>query len=110
MSYKIGSFNCLNPGMVASKDTRKFADIIINEGFDIVTQHIKKLIKVEYNNVEADSSGKKLYLSGNSYDNDDVDLEKLFEMIKVFAELANSYKEAGADSLATRIKGRIFNS
>ena len=66
MSYKIGSFNCLNPGMGASKDTRKFADIIINEGFDIVTQNIKKLIKVEYNNVEADSSGKELYLSGNS--------------------------------------------
>lgn len=84
--------------------------IFTTDNLVIVTQHIKKLIKVEYNNVEADSSGKKLYLSGNSYDNDNVDLEKLFEMIKVFAELANSYKEAGADSLATRIKGQILNS
>lgn len=42
MSYKIGSFNCLNLGMGASKDTRKFADIIINEGFDIIAlQEIK---------------------------------------------------------------------
>lgn len=40
--YKIGSFNCLNLGMGASKDIQTFADIILNEKFDIVAlQEIK---------------------------------------------------------------------
>ena len=40
--YKIGSFNCLNLGMGASKDVQMFADIILNEEFDIVAlQEIK---------------------------------------------------------------------
>ena len=40
--YKIGSFNCLNLGMGASKDIQMFADIILNEKFDIVAlQEIK---------------------------------------------------------------------
>lgn len=40
--YKIGSFNCLNLGMGASKDIQAFADIIIKENFDIVAlQEIK---------------------------------------------------------------------
>lgn len=42
MGYKIGSFNCLNLGMGAAKDIQKFADIIINEQFDIIAlQEIK---------------------------------------------------------------------
>lgn len=40
--YKIGSFNCLNLGVGASKDIQTFADIIKNEKFDIVAlQEIK---------------------------------------------------------------------
>lgn len=40
--YKIGSFNCLNFGMGASKDIHKFADIILKEHFDIIAlQEIK---------------------------------------------------------------------
>lgn len=40
--YKIGSFNCLNLGMGASKDIQMFADIILNEKFDIIAlQEIK---------------------------------------------------------------------
>lgn len=42
MSYKIGSFNCLNFAMGSSKDLKKFADIIINEDFDIIAlQEVK---------------------------------------------------------------------
>lgn len=40
--YKIGSFNCLNLGMGASKEIQLFADIILNEGFDIIAlQEVK---------------------------------------------------------------------
>ncbi|MBO5081872.1 MAG: hypothetical protein J6C06_04625 [Lachnospiraceae bacterium] len=40
--YKIGSFNCLNFGAGTTKDTKKFAEIIYGEGFDIVAlQEIK---------------------------------------------------------------------
>ena len=40
--YKIGSFNCLNFGMGATKDVQIFADIILNELFDVVAlQEIK---------------------------------------------------------------------
>ena len=42
MAFKIGSFNCLNFGMGSSKDIRKFADIILHEGFDVIAlQEIK---------------------------------------------------------------------
>ena len=42
MSFKIGSFNCLNFGLGASKDAAIFADIIRDEQFDIVAlQEIK---------------------------------------------------------------------
>lgn len=37
-------------------------------------------------------------------------VEKLFEMIKDFAELTNSYNKADAKSLATQIKERIINA
>ena len=40
--FKIGSFNCLNLGMAASKDIQTFADIILDGGFDIIAlQEIK---------------------------------------------------------------------
>lgn len=42
MSYKIGSFNCLNFGLGATKDVVKFAQIIKDEQFDIIAlQEIK---------------------------------------------------------------------
>ena len=42
MSYKIGSFNCLNYGSGASKEEKVFANIIIKENFDIIAlQEIK---------------------------------------------------------------------
>ena len=42
MSYFIGSFNCLNFGGISSKDVCTFADIVVNEKFDIVAlQEIK---------------------------------------------------------------------
>ncbi len=40
--YKIGSFNCLNLGIAATKDISKFAEIINDEQFDIIAlQEIK---------------------------------------------------------------------
>lgn len=40
--YKIGSFNCLNLSITSSKNLYKFADIIMNEGFDIIAlQEVK---------------------------------------------------------------------
>ena len=42
MSYRIGSFNCLNLGRNAQKDFNIFVDIIIKEYFDIIAlQEIK---------------------------------------------------------------------
>lgn len=42
MSYKIGSFNCLNFSRSSSKDVQVFADMILNERFDIIAlQEIK---------------------------------------------------------------------
>lgn len=42
MSYRIGSFNCLNFGMGATKDLHIFSEIILRENFDIVAlQEIK---------------------------------------------------------------------
>ena len=85
--------------------------IFTTDSLVMVKQHlIKKLIKIEYTNVTSDRLGKKLYFSDNDYDNENVDLEKLFEMIKDFAELTNSYNKADAKSLATQIKERIINA
>lgn len=43
MSYRIGSLNCLNFGVGYNKNIQTFADIIINEQFDIVAlQEIKR--------------------------------------------------------------------
>lgn len=42
MPYNIGSFNCLNFTQASSKNVQSFADIILNENFDIVAlQEIK---------------------------------------------------------------------
>lgn len=42
MSYRIGSFNCLNFGMGSNKDTQMFANIILDGKFDIIAlQEIK---------------------------------------------------------------------
>lgn len=42
MSYKIGSFNCLNFAMASSKDVQVFVDLILDEQFDIIAlQEIK---------------------------------------------------------------------
>lgn len=85
--------------------------IFTTDSLVMVKQHsLKKPIKIEYTDVTSDSQGKKLYFSDNDYDNENVDLEKLFEMIKDFAELTNSYNKADAKSLATQIKKRIINA
>jgi len=36
MSYRIGSFNCLNFGLGYDKDFQVFADIIYNENLDVI--------------------------------------------------------------------------
>lgn len=84
--------------------------IFTTDNLVMVSQFLKKLIKVEYTDVTSDSSGRKLNLSDNSYDNENVDLEKLFEMIKGFAELANSYNKIDDKSLALQIQKLIKNS
>lgn len=84
--------------------------IFTTDSIVMVTPHLKKLINVEYNEVTSDRLGKKLYFDDEDYGNENVDLEKLFEMIKGFAELANSYNNTDAKSLAMQIQKLIKNS
>ena len=90
-------------------DTRlKDTDLIFTINKIYVTGWLLIKGNAEYKNISIERSGQKMVIGDSKYWNQDVDMDKLDKMIKVFAELANENNDTSNQSLAYEVREMIL--